>query len=274
MGRRNRSGAAGTIATQPESEDRKAGRAIEQFHFVFCEVAATELPLHDFALKGGGNLRMFLRSRRRSRDLDLDFLGKDFDRFADRVDRLFASRALGELLRVRDIRLVEPHRTKDTATVKRWKLALAAPGMEDAPSKIEFSGRGTEREPALERVDADLARRLRARPVMINHYPPRPAIEQKVTTLAMRSETQPRDVFDLDHLFREYPDDLAQATLDSGVVRRAVARAWELKYDDYHRLVVEYLEEEFVLMYGSEEAWNEMLLRVTQQLEARGGAGR
>lgn len=274
MGRRNRSGPAGAIATQPESEDRIAGRAIEQFHFVFCEVAATELPIQDFALKGGGNLRMFLRSRRRSRDLDFDFLGKDFDRFADRVDRVIASRALGELLRVRGIRLIEPHRTKDTASVKRWELALAASGMEDAPSKIEFSGRGTEHEPALERVDADLARRLRARPVMINHYPPGPAIEQKVTTLAVRSETQPRDVFDLDHLFREYPNDLTQATMGSAVVQRAVARARESKYDDYLRLVVGYLEEEFVPMYGSEEAWNEMLLRVTQQLQSRGGAGR
>jgi len=273
MARVNRNG-PGTITAQPESEDRKAGRSIEQFHFAFCEVAATELPLADFALKGGGNLRMFLRGRRRSRDLDLDFLGKEFERFADRVDRVFTSRALEELLRVRNIRLIAPHRTKDTETVKRWKLALAAPGMEDAPSKIEFSRRGGTHEPTLERVDADLARRLRARPVLLNHYPPRAAIEQKVTTLAVRSETQPRDVFDLDHLFREYPEGLAQATLDAGVVQAAVARAWELKYEDYQKLVVEYLEEEFVPMYGSEEAWNEMLLRVTQELEARGGASR
>src|SRR5712692_7055065 len=105
MRRADRNRPPGAITAQPESEDRKAGRAIEQFHFAFCEVAATELPLPDFALKGGGNLRMFLRSRRRSRDLDLDFLGKDFDRFADRVDKVVTSRALGELLRVRNIRL-------------------------------------------------------------------------------------------------------------------------------------------------------------------------
>ena len=114
MARRSRNSAAGAITTQPESEDRKAGRAIEQFHFAFCEVATTELPLHDFALKGGGNLRMFLRSRRRSRDLDFDFLGKGFGRFADRVDRVFTSRALQELLRVRNIRLVDPHRSAGT----------------------------------------------------------------------------------------------------------------------------------------------------------------
>lgn len=256
-------------AVAAETQDRKAGRAIELFQLAFLEVAAVELPLADFALKGGGNLRFFLRSRRRSRDLELDHLGERFDRFAERVDRVFASRALAELLRARDLAPVDPRRSKDTATVKRWNLSLAAPGMEVASSKIEFSGRGATAYVAFDQIDESLARRLRGRAVRLNHYPAQAAIEQKVHALAQRSETQPRDVFDLDHLIREYPDAMRQARIDAGAARAAMARALELSYEHYAQLVVEYLEEEFVPLYGSEESWNDMVLRVTAELEGR-----
>ncbi len=252
-----------------ETQDRKAGRAIELFQLAFLEVGVTELPLADFALKGGGNLRFFLRSRRRSRDLDLDYRGQRFARFADRVDRVFHSRALAELLRARGVKLSEPRRSKDTATVKRWKLSLAAHGMEDTASKVEFSGRAASGAPAFERIDEEIARRLRARAVLLNHYPPVRAIEQKVGALAQRSEPQPRDVFDLDHLLREYPEAFAQATLAPATAGAAIARALELTYQDYLKLVVEYLEEDFVPLYGGEQVWNDLVRRVRRQLDER-----
>lgn len=267
--RRPRRFSGGATPVGGESQDRRAARAIELFQLAFIEVATTELPPSHYALKGGGNLRFFLRSRRRSRDLDLDYLGARFDHFALRLERVFASRALAELLRVREIQLRQPRRAKDTDTVKRWKVPLAAPGMEETWSKIEVSAREVRHEPAFERIDADLARRLRGRAVSLHHYPPVAAIEQKVHALAQRGETQPRDVFDLDHLFREFPEAFAQAQLEPGLTRTAVSRAWELKYDDYLKLVVEYLEEAFVPLYGGEEAWTEIVQRVTTQLEAR-----
>ncbi len=257
-----------------DTQERKAGRAIELFQLKFLEVAVVELPLADFALKGGGNLHFFLRSRRRSRDLDLDYLGRRFDDFAEKVDGVFSSRVLGELLRTRGITLENPRRAKDTQTVKRWKLSLAASGMEDAASKIEFSARGGGAAAVFEQVDETLARRLRARPVRLNHYPPGPTVEQKVRALAQRGQIEPRDVFDLDHLFREYPDALAQARLDPAAIRAAIARALDLHYRDYVSLVMQYLEEEFVPHYVSETAWNDMVLRVTTRLEERRERGR
>lgn len=261
-----RGGAARTAAETP---DRRAGRAIELFHFEFLEVALKQVRPSDFALKGGGNLRMFLKSKRRSRDLDLDFLGSDFSRFADRIDEVLASRTLATLLATREISLVDPRRSKDTATVKRWKLSLTAPGMEVAQTKIELSARGTPAVPLLERCDEDLARRLRVRALVVKHYPPLHAIEQKVETLAGRSETQPRDVFDLDHLCREFPEEFRQAQLGAEVVRKAIARALELTYDEYRDLVVHYLEEEVVALYESKQAWDDMQLAVVAQLEHR-----
>ena len=252
-----------------DSQERRAGRAIELLQLAFLEVAAVQLPLPDFALKDGGNLRFFLRSRRRSRDLDIDYLGERFDDFAERVDAVLTSRVLAEILRARSITLASPRRAKDTFTVKRWKLALAAPGMEETASKIEFSARRVDAAPVFEPLDKELARRLRARAVRLNHYSPPRTIEQKVRALAQRSQTEPRDVFDLDHLLREYPEALSQARLDPSHVRAAIARALDLRYEDYLTLVVEYLEEEFVPLYASEEAWNDMVLRVTTLLEER-----
>lgn len=269
VGKGGRTTNTGNLAQTAESQDRKAGRAIEVFHFAFLEAGLAELPPAEFALKGGGNLRLFLRSKRRSRDLDLDFLGRDFGRFGDRVDAILKSRALASLLQTRDIQVVNPNRTKDTDTVKRWKLALAAPGMEDAATKIEFSGRGTDAVPVLERSDEDLARRLGTRPVLVKHYPAVHAIEQKVGVLAARNETQPRDVFDLDHLFRTYVREFEEAHLEPEVLRQAIARVWELTYAEYQELVVEYIEEEVAAIYGTEQAWDDIQLSVASQLEQR-----
>lgn len=253
-----------------ESQTRKQGLAIELFHAAFLQVATTQLPLSDFALKGGGNLRFFLRSRRRSADLDLDYIGRNVARFAGRMDKVLTSRALAELLRMRDITLVfEGRRAKDTATVKRWKLQLARPGMEDASSKIELSSRKAVGTPALEQTDTELSRALGAVAVRLNHYPPVHAIEQKVNALAKRGDTEPRDVFDLDHLILQYPDALGAAALDPALTRTAIERAHDITYAAYHELVAEYLEEEFVPLLGSEQAWNDMVVRVAARLREK-----
>ena len=211
-----------------------------------------------------------MRSPRRSADLDLDYLGRKFGPFAERMDELLVSRQLSELLRLRDIELrFGGHRAKDTETVKRWKFQLARPGMETASSKIEFSNRGTTAAPALEQMDAELARRLGGVPARIKHYLPPDAIEQKIRALADRSTTEPRDVFDLDHLFRQYPDALAQSRPDPKKTLAAKERAIDIPYDDYKTLVVEFLEEDIVVLYGTEPAWSDMVLRVVERLEEK-----
>jgi hypothetical protein len=262
-------------ATTDETELRKQGRAIELFHLAYCQVAAVRLPLDEFAMKGGGNLRFFLRSPRRSADLDLDYLGRKFGTFGERMDEVLASRQLSELLRLRDIELrFEGRRAKDTETVKRWKFQLARPGMETASSKVEFSNRGSTAAPVLEQMDAELARRLGGVAARIKHYLPPDAIEQKIRALADRSATEPRDVFDLDHLFRQYPDALARSRPDPKKTLAAKERAIGIPYEDYDRLVGDFLEEDFVELYGTEQAWTDMVLRVVEQLEEKLGAGR
>jgi hypothetical protein len=262
-------------ASDSETELRKQGRAIELFQLAYCQVATTRLPLDEFALKGGGNLRFFLRSSRRSAGLDLDYLGRKFARFGERMDEVLLSRQLSELLRLRDIELLfEGHRAKDTETVKRWKFQLARPGMATASSKIEFSNRGSSAAAVLEQMDTELARRLGGVAARIKHYLPPDAIEQKIRALSDRRATEPRDVFDLDHLFRQYPNALAESRPDPKKVLAAKDRAIDIPYSDYEKLVVDFLEEDFVELYGTEQAWNDMVLRVVERLEEKLGGDR
>lgn len=250
--------------------DREAGKVIERFHLAFVEVAAVRLPIADFVVKGGANMRFFFRSPRRSRDIDFNYLGRRFEHFAGRVDEVLESRALSELLRQHEITLVNPRRHKQTETTRRWKLSLQTPLVEDADSKIEFSAR---QEPLsdfeLRPIDPDLARRLGGRSVPINRYGAIAMVTQKVDALRHRSETQPRDVFDLDLLFRTHPDALAQAPVEQRALEEAMERARALTYQEYVTTVVDYLEEDIVDVLGTENAWNDMLRHVVETIEAR-----
>src|SRR6266568_7875551 len=250
--------------------DREAGKVIERFHLAFVEVAAVRLPIAVFVVKGGANMRFFFRSPRRSRDIDFNYLGRRFENFAGRVDEVLESRALGELLRQHEITPVNPRRHKQTETTRRWKLLLQTPLVEDADSKIKFSARRELLEDfELRPVDPALARRLGGRSVAINRYGAMAMVTQKVDALRHRSETQPRDVFDLDLLFRIHPDALAQAPVEQRALEEAMERARALTYQEYVTTVVEYLEEEIVDVLGTENALNDMLRHVVETLEAR-----
>jgi hypothetical protein len=255
---------------QAGRSEREAGKIIERFHLVFIEVAAARLPIADFVIKGGANMRFFFRSQRRSRDIDFNYVGRRFENFAERVDEVLKSQALSELLRQHDISLVNPRRYKQTETTRRWKLSLQTHLVDDAGSKIEFSARA---EPLqdfqLRPVDSELARRLGGRSVPINRYGPIAMVTQKIDALRHRSETQPRDVFDLDLLFRTHPDVLGQAPLQQRALEDAIERARALTYQEYLSTVVDYLEEQIVDVLGSETAWDDMQRHVVETLEAR-----
>lgn len=255
---------------QNRRSQRQAGKAIEQFQLAFVEVATVRLPIADFIVKGGASMRFFYRSQRRSRDIDFNYVGNRFENFAQRVDEVLQSRALSELLRQHEVRLLDPRRHKQTPTTRRWKLSLESPSVESADSKIEFSAR---EEPLtdfeLRPIDHELARRLGGRSVPINRYGPIAMVAQKVGALRHRSETQPRDVFDLDLLFRTHPEALGQAPIERGAFEEAIERARALRYQEYVTTVVDYLEEDVVDVLGTENAWNDMLNHVIERLEAR-----
>lgn len=246
--------------------ERSAARIIELFQVKFLAVASVELPGADHVVKGGVNMRFFFQSHRSSKDMDFDYIGQRFATFADRVDRLIGGRALAELLRLERISIGRMTRAKATATTQRWKFGLAGPGVPDASSKVEFSARGSDLPYELAPIDDGLAARLRTRPVKLNHYLPEAAVSQKVHALRGRTRTEPRDVFDLDHLFTRHPEALAGASVEAAALNAAADRASDLTYAEFESTVVPYLDEDLRPLLGNEPAWTSMQLRVIDRL--------
>lgn len=221
-------------------------------------------------VKGGVNLRAWFGNRRYSEDLDLDTVGSAPHVLRERFDKLLSARPFGDLLASQGLRLVRVSKPKQTEITQRWKLELGAAGVSvPLHTKVEFSRRGTrDEEYALEPVRSDIVRPYGVPAPTVNHYTARAAIRQKIRALAGRSETQARDVWDLDHLLRTTKAD--PRPLPEGVRKalpRAVEQALSLGYDVFKAQVVPYLSQEDQTIYGTRDAWDRMCELVAERLE-------
>ncbi len=245
-------------------------RHIECFHLSLLRMLEARLNRANWVVKGGVNLRAWFGSRRYSQDLDLDAVGCAPHVLRERFDKVLLSRPLAELLITQGLALVHISKPKQTDTTQRWKLELKAAGVPvPLHTKVEFSRRATrDEEYVLEPVRSDIVRPYGLPAPTANPSPARSAIRQKIQALARRSETQARDIWDLDHLLRTtsvdvrpLPDDLRAALPD------AVERACSLRYDVFKAQVVPYLSDEDQTIYGTRDAWNRMCELVVERLE-------
>jgi len=249
------------------TQTREGTTLIELLHLAFLQVLPTRLPVTEYVVKGGANLRLFFDSRRRSQDIDLDYVGPASWRAEERVDAVLASRAFTDLLRLQGVDLVDLAKTKQTDTTRRWKFAVRAGGAR-LNSKIEFSARGnTDREVSFDIARSDIGRATGLRAVRANHYLAPAATRQKIHVLAERKETEPRDVFDLDLLVSKYPNVVRHGDIAPELATKASAAAYAIPFEAYEELVVEYLEEDFVEIYDRREVWDEMVTGVVEFLE-------
>jgi hypothetical protein len=102
----------------------------------------------------------------------------------------------------------------------------------------------------------------------VNHYTARSAVRQKIRALAGRTETQARDIWDLDHLLRATsadPRPLSRELLRA--LPGALERAISLEYDVFRAQVVPYLSEDDQVTYGTEDAWDRMRELVVDRLQ-------
>jgi hypothetical protein len=135
-------------------------------------------------------------------------------------------------------------------------------------SRIEFSARpGADLEHRLDVARADIGRHLGLRAVSAEHYLPGAAIRQKIDALVDRSESEPRDVFDLDLLFGQFPDAVARGDISPERLERGAAIALGLPFEACRELVVDFVEDDFVPILEREAVWDEMRLAVAGQLE-------
>ncbi len=238
---------------------------IEFFHLAFLEVLSKRLDPSRHVLKGGANLRYFFGSVRYSEDIDLDLtrpLPADLER---KVGGILESPPLALLLRAGGLEVSGFTAPKQTETTRRWKVSVAGSG-EEVRTKIEFSGRETDGGYRLDRLPADVAARYGLPAPSVQHYGIGAATAQKVRALAGRSETQARDVFDLDLLLRRRA--ISPGEVDADVLTAAAERAFELPFDAYRDQVLAFLDPDVLELYDGAEAWERMQTTVAGHLEA------
>src|SRR5450756_2083921 len=146
------------------NERREGAKLVELLHLVLLQVMPSYLPVSDYAVKGGANLRLFYGSRRRSQDIDFDYLGSQFHAVEGAVDGALASRAFRDLLRVAGVEMSDPTKPTQNDTTRRWKFQVDGPAAH-LNTKIEFSAREADAEHAFEAARGDLGRAIGLRVV-------------------------------------------------------------------------------------------------------------
>jgi predicted nucleotidyltransferase component of viral defense system len=242
-------------------------QAAELIHVAFLEVLSKRIDPRRFVLKGGANLRFFFDSVRYSEDMDLDVVGVPEWRLAEKVEGILGSMPLRSLLRSAGLVIAEASNPKQTETTQRWKIGIEAPGHRDLlRTRIEFSYRKGDERYRLEPIASRIVQPYALRAPTVQHYLQEAATEQKVRALAGRSETQARDVFDLDLLLRRRQ--LEPGALAATVLTTAADRALGLPFAAFRDQVLPFLEPEVGELYEGEESWAQMQASVAEHLEA------
>lgn len=242
---------------------------VEFFHLALLGVLQVHLDQKHYVLKGGVNLRYFFQSPRYSEDVDFDASGIPPEKLEERLDAVLSSRALAFLLRTHDLAIQRSSKPKQTPTTQRWKLTLAHSKFSDPIwTKVEFSHRRTDPRTSLEQVPDEIVRPYALRPPTVMRYLPAAMIEQKIAALAGRTETQARDVFDLELLLRRWPDAVASGAIPARRLEAAAESAMHLPFESYRELVIRFLEPDARELLDRRDTWDQMQVRVVEKLLA------
>lgn len=242
-------------------------QAIEFFHLAFLQVLQVRLDQSRYVLKGGANLRYFFGSLRYSEDIDLDAVEIEPWKLEAKIDEVLASPATGILLRSGGLGLDQVTKPKQTGTTQRWKPIVTVAGRRSpVRTKIEVSHRSADPRRILEAVPERVVASYALRPPTMLHYTADAAIEQKIGALARRSETQARDVFDLEVLLRLHPEAVDAGAIPPDTLELAAERAVELPFQAFQDQVVRFLDSEIIDLYDNPAAWERTRAFVAERL--------
>lgn len=245
-------------------------QAIEVFHLLFLHAFGARVDRALYVLKGGCNLRFYCKSIRYSEDMDLDVHTMSVATLRNNVERVLESPAFASALRAQGLGVANFSAPKQTPTTQRWKIALRLQdGQRELPTKLEFSRRKLDAGGELQLVDAEILRRYRLYPVLVQHYGLTPAFQQKIAALALRSTTQARDLFDLKLLLDQGA--AAQRKTLKPLLLAAIENALSIGYDQFAGQVLAYLEPEYQDHYRPRKVWESLQEEVVQRMEALAG---
>ena len=240
-------------------------QAIEVFHLLFLRSFGARVDKTLFALKGGCNLRFFHRSIRYSEDMDLDIRTMAPATLRSNVEAVLAADPFRHSLRAQQLEIATATAPKQTSTTQRWKVALRlADQRHTIPTKIEFSRRALDAGAELAPVESELIRRYKLYPVLVQRYNAQAAFSQKLAALALRSETQARDIFDLKLLL----DAGASPPASRELLPTAIENAMTISFDDFTGQVVAYLEPEHQADFRDRASFEALQEQVVDALRA------
>ena len=241
---------------------------VELFHLLFLDFLGRKLDKRFYILKGGCNLRFFMKSIRYSEDIDLDVHEIPKEKLTDAVDGILDSRPFAQILRVNGMTIKTWSAPKQTETTQRWKLLLNTADLSlPFNTKIEFSRRGINYKQLFEPIDPLLISTYSLTPVMSSHYIQQAAYQQKIEALVNRTATQARDIFDLHLLLCSGVDTELDGFRLRNRIDEAVSNAMSVTYDMFKGQVFSYLHPDYHFRYATESIWDEMVLRVVEALE-------
>jgi len=246
-------------------------QAIEIFHLLFLRAFGARVNKALFSLKGGCNLRFFLKSIRYSEDMDLDIQTMSVGTLRNNVSHVLDASSFSQTLRAQGIEIARTSLPKQTETTQRWKLTLRiTESGTEVPTKIEFSRRGLDGERAPESVDDGIIRTYRLYPVIVQHYSVHTAFAQKVSALALRGQVQSRDVFDINLLLKAGGAEQPLPADATANLAAAIDNALAVDYDAFAGQVLAFLEPEYQDHYGNRKVWADLQEQVVDGLEALG----
>lgn len=245
-----------------------ACQQVEIFHILFLRHLEGRLDKSLYALKGGCNLRFFMKSIRYSEDLDLDVRTVARHTLTKKITSILDGTALRTALQSNGIAILSHTAPKQTDTTQRWKIQLKmAHSALPVPTKIECSRRRFEAGTEFGPVEPELIQTYQLYQVLCSHYGRDAACRQKLAALVGRSAVQARDVFDLSLLIDQGADPGPLPAALRKHLRAAEAVILGIGCDTFVSQVVSYLSIDQQSYYRSEKVWAGIQAKVLQHVQ-------
>lgn len=243
-------------------------QSVELFHLLFLNQLGRKLNKRLYAVKGGCNMRFYFNSIRYSEDMDIDIQIINKDTLAKNVNQILTSTPFRNILRTYQLEILSVNSPKQTQTTQRWKLALKS-STSTLPlyTKIEFSrGNQLGNDVIFEPINSQILKQYSLMPIMANHYSIQKMYEQKILALALRTETQSRDVFDLYVLIASGISLTSLEKETKNHLAVAITNAKSITFTDFKGQVIAYLFEEDQKLYDDKMVWEKIVEKVVRTL--------
>lgn len=241
---------------------------IELFHLLFLSQLGRKMDKKLYALKGGCNMRFYFNSIRYSEDMDIDVHIMHKDTLYKNVSKILNAVPFKSILKSYGLEIQSTSAPKQTETTQRWKISLKSTDSTlPLNTKIEFSRRKSNDATHFEAISPQILKQYSLPPIMTTHYSLQSMYQQKILALALRSETQSRDIFDLYLLLNNgaNPDKIDTETIKH--LPAAKNNAEKINFTDFKGQVLAYLPIEYQQQYDDESVWKGIVNNVLQSLD-------